>query len=171
MECDLCGSRNVQRREIEGNLLEECQLCGNLQGDDEAVALIEDLRAGRERGLDDEIIPLVSVLESIGAFRIVQASGGDAGRSELPYVFLALAHGETSYIERLLRSLEMANRDMTHLWLIELSLQHGVVYILRPRFWKPPASITQEEIRDAQADLRILSRRLRRDLSLSWWRV
>ena len=63
MECDVCGSRNVTRKDIEGGLLEECNLCGNLQGDDEAVARVEDLRSGRDRGLDDEVIPLVAALE------------------------------------------------------------------------------------------------------------
>lgn len=55
MECDACGSKNVTRRKVEGWLLEECNLCGNLQGDDDAVARVEELRSGRERGLDDQI--------------------------------------------------------------------------------------------------------------------
>ena len=74
MECDVCGSRNVARREIEGLLLEECGLCGNLQGDDEAVARVTELRDGRERGLDDAVIPLVAVLESADVFHIEQAT-------------------------------------------------------------------------------------------------
>ena len=60
---------------------------------------------------------------------------------------------------------------MRHLrWLIELSLQHEIVYILRPRFWKSAEEITPEEIRQARDDLQVLARRLRRDLALSWWR-
>ena len=163
MECDVCGSRNVTRRDIEGGLIEECNLCGNLQGDDKAVAHIEEMRAGRERGLDDEVIPLVAVLEGTGVFHIVQAS------VRPPEILFGLKQTDTRYIERLLRSIELANRETTLRWLIELSLQHEVVYDLRPRFWRPPADITETDIEAARRDLPVLARRLRRDLSLSWW--
>jgi hypothetical protein len=170
MECDDCGSHNVSRREVEGFLLEECNLCGHLQGDDEAVDLVEELHRGRARGLDDAVIPLVSVIESAGVFRLVQASGGEPRRIEWPYVFFTLTKNDTRYIERLLRSLEHANRETRMRWLIELTLQKEVVYVLRPRFWKSPADITPDEIRNARSDLAVLARRLRRDLGLSWWR-
>ena len=169
MECDVCGSHNVTRREIEGYLLFECDLCGAIEGDDQAVQRIEELRAGRERGLDDEIIPLVAVLESAKVFKVVQASAGEPARKEWPYIFFSLTRDDTTYIERLLRSLELANRRTAKRWLIELSLQHEIIYILRPRFWKSPADITGEEIRIARRDLMLLAERLRRDLSLSWW--
>jgi hypothetical protein len=81
-----------------------------------------------------------------------------------------LSRNDARYIERLLRSLELANRQTRLRWLIELSLQHEIVYILRPRFWQPPHRITPEEFATAKADMSILARRLRRDLLLSWWR-
>jgi len=170
MECEVCGSRNTTRTEVEGYLLYECNLCGNLQGDDEAAERIEELRRGRDRGLDDEVIALVSVLESAGVFRVTQCSAGAPERREWPYLFFTLLRSDTSWIEKLLRSIELANRETTKRWLIELSLQHGIVYILRPRFWKNPSDITPEEIRVARADLSVLAERLRRDLALSWWR-
>ena len=170
MECDVCGSRNVTRKDIEGGLLEECNLCGNLQGDDEAVARVEDLRSGRDRGLDDEVIPLVAALESTNLFQVVQASAGDPKRNAAPSIFFHLVKSDTRYIERLLRSVELANRKTRLRWLIELSLQKEIVYILRPRFWKSPADITPTDLVVARKDLRVLAERLRRDLELSWWR-
>ena len=170
MECDVCGSHNVSRRRIEDALVEECNLCGNLQGDDDAVQTINDLRTGRTRGLDDAIIPLVYVLEGAHVFRVVKATAGWAEGGEPPALFFTLTQNDTIHVERLLRSLELANRE-THLrWLIELSLQHEIVYILRPRFWKPAEEISPEEIRLARSDLQVLASRLRRDLALSWWR-
>ena len=71
MECEVCGSTNIARREFDGHVLDECGLCGNLQGDDKSVALVQEMRAGRERGLDDEVIPLVSVLESADVFQVL----------------------------------------------------------------------------------------------------
>ena len=170
MECDVCGSRNVSRHDVEGVLLEECNLCGNLQGDDEAVSHIENLRNGRARGLDDEIIPLVAVLEVVHAIRIVHASAGIPDQGEPPHVFFALVKNDTRPIERILKSVELANRETKLRWVLELSLQHEIVYMLRPRFLKPPRDITRAEIREARKDLPLLARRLKRDQSLSWWR-
>jgi hypothetical protein len=170
MECEVCGSRNVTRRTIEGHLLEECNLCGNLQGDDVAAGLVEELRRGRERGLDEEVIPLVSILESSGVFEVTHSSAGRSGGGESPHVLFRLTKNDTVWLERLLRSLEMVNRRTRFRWLVELTLQHHLLYILRPRFWKPPPEITPEEITLARADLPLIAAALRRDLSLSWWK-
>lgn len=170
MECDSCGSHNVKRREIEGHLLFECDLCGEMSGDDAAVTAIETLRRGRARGLDDEVIPLVEVLEDTGAFRLIHASAGWKEKGEAPSILLASTRDELRGIERLLRSIEMANRETKLRWLVELALQQTVVFILRPRFFKAPTDITPAEIDVARADMAILARCLRRDTSLSWWR-
>ena len=171
MECDVCGSHNVSRRSVEGFLLEECNLCGNLQGDDEAVQRVEVLRRGRERGLEDQAIPIVAALEESGCFRVVKASAGDPSANEPPSVLFALTKGDLRHIERLLKSIELANRETRLRWLVELSLQKEIVYILRPRFWMPPAHVSPEDIRVARKDLAVLGERLRRDLGLSWWRA
>lgn len=170
MECDVCGSRNVSRREVEGHLLFECNLCGDLAGDDKAIAFVEELRAGRERGLEDEVIPLVTVLEQTGFFEVVQATAGSPARHEAPVVLFRLTKSDTRPIENLLRSLELANRETRLRWLVELSLQQTIVFSLRPRFWRPPADVAPEDLRVARKDLSVLAARLRRDLALSWWR-
>ena len=54
--------------------------------------------------------------------------------------------------------------------LVELTLQHAVVFVLRPRFFKAPHEVTSQEIDRTREDLRTLARRLRRDVGLSWWR-
>ena len=170
MACETCGSHNVTRREVEGHLLFECNLCGALEGDDAAIEHIELLRRGRERGFDDAITPLALTLESAEVFRIVQATGGDPRRNEAPSVMFRLTKNDTSYIEKLLRSIELANRKTKLRWLVELTLQNTIVYILRPRFWRPPSDIAPEDIEMAMRDLDRLARQLKRDLALSWWR-
>jgi hypothetical protein len=159
----------MSRREIEGQWLAECNLCGELQGDEEAIARVVELRTGRERGLDDEVIPLVAALEGTGVFRVVQASAGAPRENLSPSVLFRLTRNDVTCLESLLRSIEHANRDTRLRWLVELSLQHEVVYILRPRFWKPPAHLAPEDIEVARKDLATLAHRLRRDLGLSWW--
>ena len=74
-------------------------------------------------------------------------------------------------VERLLKSIELANRETHTRWLIELALQQSVVFILRPRFYKPPQDITPAEVEASRSDLGILARCLRRDVGLSWWRT
>jgi hypothetical protein len=170
VECEACGSRNVARRRIEGRLLEVCELCGNLQGDDEAVEHVEEIRRCRARGFDDYVLPLVAALERTGVIEVTHASGGNLDTGESPHVFFRLTRGETIHLERLLRSIELSNRETKLRWLIELSLQHSLVYILRPRFWKRPHEITKEEILLARNDLPLLARNLRRDAELSWFR-
>ena len=53
---------------------------------------------------------------------------------------------------------------------MECSLQRGLLFILRPRFWKPVLDITPADIEEARPDLLLLGQALRRDVSLSWWR-
>lgn len=126
---------------------------------------------GRARGLDDRVIPLVTALESSGVFRLQSASAGDPRRNEPPYVLLALTKSDTAWLERLLRSLEIANRETRLRWLVELTLQRGIACLLRPRFYKSPSDLTPEDLDAAQRDLLVLGKSFRRDLGLSWWGV
>ncbi len=164
MECDACGSHNVLQRTIEEHLVEECQLCGHLQGDDAAVRAIEELQDGRERGFDDAVIPLVHALESTEVFRVVRASPAPGALRESPQVLFRLDKGETAYLEHLMRAIEFSNRTTKRRWIVELSLQHELLYVLKPRFMKPPTDVTPAEIEQACADLPRLARSLRRDL-------
>jgi hypothetical protein len=81
-----------------------------------------------------------------------------------------VAEGGLSDVENLLTSLEMANRSTKRRWVVELSLQRGLLFILRPRFWKAILDISPEDIREAHADLSLLARTIGRDVQLSWWR-
>jgi len=169
--CDVCGGHRVAPREIEGLSVGECGLCGALQGDDDVVALVERRREARRRGLDPRIEPLVRALESVPAFRVAQAGAGDPALGEYPHVFLRAGRDGLPFLERLLTSLEMANRETKRRWVVELTLQHGLLFILRPRFWKAVADITDLDIREAQGDLEVLGRVLGRDVRLAWWQA
>jgi hypothetical protein len=169
--CDVCGGYRVVPREIDGVAVGECGLCGALQGDDDAVALVERRREARRRGLDPRMEPLVRALESVGAFRVAQSGGGDPDLREYPYVFLRVGRDGIPFLERLLTSLEMANRETKRRWVVELALQHGMLFILRPRFWKAVRDITEQDIREAQGDLEVLGRVLGRDVRLAWWQA
>lgn len=167
--CEACGNRRLVPKTIEGVELLECELCEELQGDDAQVALAEERREGRDRGFDGRIYPLVKALERVPTFKVSGADPGGADRTEYPYVFLRLAPGGLAHLERLLTSLEMANRETRRRWVVEASLQRGLLFILRPRFWKLVSQITADDIRESQLDLDVLARILRRDVQLPWW--
>jgi hypothetical protein len=168
--CEECGSRQVRPATVEGVRLLRCDLCGDLRGKDEDVALAALRAEARERGFAPEVYPLVRALESVPTFRIDAASAGREETAEYPFVFLRLEPQGLRDLERLLTSLEMANRTTRRRWVVECSLQRGLLFILRPRFWKAVQAITAQDVREARADLAPLADALARDVTLSWWR-
>lgn len=168
--CEECGSRQVGPARIAGYDLERCALCGHHQGDPRALEVLEAAEAADIRGVDALVYPLVEALERVPTFRVDQASPGTPGTSEYPFVFLRVVAGGLKHLERLLTSLEMANRETHRRWVVECSLQHGLLFILRPRFWKPILEIDEHDVREARLDLPILARILARDVELDWWR-
>lgn len=167
--CDECGSSQVAEAEVEGVAVGLCALCGHVQGDEERVARVRDRREAAERGFDPVVFPLVRALEAVPSFRVSGASAGRVGGGEYPYVFLRVASDGLADVERLLTSLEMANRGTKRRWVVECSLQRGMLFILRPRFWKPVLDITAQDIAEARADLPLLAKAIERDVNLSWW--
>lgn len=169
--CEACGSRRVVPRVVEGVELLVCELCEALHGDDAAIELVELRREARDRGFDPDVYGLVRALERVPTFRVAGAEAGDPVRHEYPFVFLRLEPGGLEHMERLLTSLEMANRETKRRWVVETTLQRGLLFVLRPRFWKRVSEITAEDIREARRDLEILARTLARDVALPWWGV
>jgi ribosomal protein L28 len=168
--CDECGSRQIERSLMEEVEVEVCQLCGNIQGDGLNVSEARERIEARERGFQPAVYPLVKALESVPTFKVVQASAGRPERAEYPFVFIRVKEGGLIDLERLLTSMEMANRTTKRRWVVELTLQRGLLFIFRPRFWKPVLDISAEDIGEARADLPILARTILRDVGLSWWR-
>ena len=134
------------------------------------VAQAEERIEARERGFQPEIYPLVKALEAVPTFRVKAASAGRVERAEFPFVFLRVKEGGLRDVEHLLTSLEMANRSTMRRWVVECTLQRGLLFILRPRFWKPVLDISAKDITECRADLPVLSKALQRDVHLNWWR-
>lgn len=169
--CEECGNSQVAPDLVEGVEVLVCQLCGAVQGDGEEVRAARQRAEARERGYAPEVYPLVLALESVPTFKVATASAGGAKRHEYPFVFLRVKEpGGLTDLERLLTSLEMANRSTRRRWVVELSLQRGLLFILRPRFWKPVQEIDAEDIAESRADLPVLAECIRRDVGLGWWR-
>jgi hypothetical protein len=52
---------------------------------------------------------------------------------------------------------------------VECTLQRGLLFVLRPRFWKAVLEIDERDIREAREDFKLLAEILARDVKLSWW--
>lgn len=167
--CEECGSHQVEARFVEGVEVEECGLCGHVQGAPEQVALVSERVEAARSGYNSIVFPLVKALDEVPTFRVETASAGRAETSEYPFVFLRLEPGGLQDLERLLTSLEMANQATKRRWVIECALQHGLLFILRPRFWKAVLEINETDIREARGDLKLLAEVISRDVKLSWW--
>jgi hypothetical protein len=169
-ECEECGSHQVASVVLEGSRVERCALCDHLQGDATTIARLERRREATERGFHATVYPLVRALEGVPTFTVSAASAGRPETTEYPFVFLRLAPEGLRDLERLLTSLEMANRSTKRRWVVECSLQRGLLFILRPRFWKPVLEINERDILEARDDLELLADVLARDVKLGWWK-
>lgn len=167
--CEVCGSHQIEIATISGEQVEVCGLCGEIHGDPDARRREEDRQEAEDRGVDPLVYPLVRALERVPKFRVEQASAGRPGTPEYPFLFLRLAAGALPHLESLLTSLEMANRTTRRRWVVECTLQRGLLFILRPRFWKPILEINAEDVREARQDLPILAQTIGRDVALGWW--
>ena len=170
MVCEVCGSTQMAPVVVDETELQECGLCGHLQGDAAAVEKIELRREAEERGFHRLVYPLVRALETVPTWRVSAASAGDLDTCEYPFVFLRLEPEGLQDLEHLLTSLEMANRNTVRRWVVECALQRGLLFIVRPRFWKAIQDIDRRDIEECRADLGHLAEAVRRDVRLSWWR-
>jgi hypothetical protein len=154
----------------EGVAVLQCRLCDHVQGEPDSVARIVERREADERGFSPIVYPLVKALEMVPTFRVPAASAGRAQTSEFPFVFLRLDAGGLRDLEHLLTSLEMANESTRRRWVVECTLQRGLLFILRPRFWKAVLEIDERDIREAREDFQVLARVIARDVQLAWWK-
>ncbi len=169
MTCEVCGSRQMEPARVLGVDVARCGLCDHVQGDAASIARIDAHQEADARGFHPDVYPLVQALETVPTFHVKATSVGRAETSEFPFVFLRLDAGGLRDLERLLTSLEMANRSTKRRWVVECTLQRGLLFVLRPRFWKPVLEIDATDIREAREDFRVLANILARDVKLSWW--
>lgn len=161
MICDTCGCSNIRHQEIEGYGVAECQVCGALHGDPDVVSRIEEIREGDALQFDREIYPLVRTINMITGFKVIGARHDGPG--DLPYVHFKI-HGPKArvWLEKLMTSLTMANRELPGRWMVEVLLIEGLTFSLTP----VPGSVQRAE---ALVGLELLTRAIRRNMNLSWW--
>jgi hypothetical protein len=167
--CEECGSENVARHHVFGRLIEECRLCGALQGDPADVAAVEEIREAEQLGVEAERVGLMKTLDSIPGVAVERRLSTAAGHALPPALFFAVGRHGLEVLDRLARTLLLASRSMSTPWTIEATHQGRLLFVLRPRpgIVAPPSAAAK--VHPLVRDLGILRDALRRDLNLPWW--
>lgn len=168
--CEVCGNHQLSSVDEGERSLWRCELCEHLHGSADVLERVALRDEADERGIHPLVFPLVKALETVPTFRVAQASAGRPDASEYPFVFLRVSEGGLGDVEHLLTSLELANRATLRRWVVECALQRGLLFIVRPRFWKAIQDITPDDVAECRADLQHLADAVARDVRLSWWR-
>ena len=166
--CEECGSHDVKRDHLYGALVEECGLCGHLQGAPADVERVSEIREAESLGVAPQLIGFLRTLESIPGVSVERRLSTAASHSEPPAVYVALTRHPLELLDRLARTLLLASRRTSTLWMLEATHQGRLLFVIRPRN-APPAG--PAAVRALTSDLGLLRDALRRDLKLAWWEI
>ena len=98
-------------------MLEECGLCGHVQGDPRAVAVLHEQRAAEELGISVELLGLLDALEAIPGVVVERSLSQVPADLAPPAIFFQLRERALEVLDRLTRSLVLARRRLHHLWI------------------------------------------------------
>ena len=156
MVCENCGSHNIKEKAIEAHRVIECQVCGYLHGDQDAIQKIKELKEAKDLSIDPVIYPLYKTINSVPTFHIEYSCSGYPHEKVPPYISINVSQGNLKHLEKLAEALVEANKKTKIHWMLEASFQRKLVFILKPNFYHDPYKISAEQITLAQKDLEVL---------------
>ena len=170
VRCDECGNHDVTREVVSGVVVEECGLCGNLQGDPVAVQRVKDVRHAEALGVSLGLWGLLRVMDALPGLKVDQGlSTMVADRPVPPAVFFTLRANALELLDRLTRSLLLVCRRTSTLWTVEATHQGRLLFVLRPRLFHPADVLSTQESAQLENDVELLRDALERDRALDWW--
>lgn len=169
--CEECGSTDIHRRELFGLVVDECGLCEHLQGDDAIVEKVLGLRRAQSMGVSPDLLGLIEVLQAIPGLSVEQGLSLVSGAEMPPSLFFTLSAHPLEVLDRLARSLELARRRTSTLWILEVAHQNKLMFVLRPRLFSLPREWGEVDALALRRDLGVLRDALERDTQLPWWRL
>ncbi|NUM34714.1 MAG: hypothetical protein HUU50_09230 [Candidatus Brocadiae bacterium] len=160
MNCKNCGSSNVTETIVEGYTVKECQVCGHLHGSQEVLQKIEEIKKAKETGIDPIIYPLHSLFQKISNLKIEYSCPGFPKEKIAPYISFIIADPRLKSLEQIAEAVIQANKKTTVKWMLEVTFQKQLLYILKPNFHHDPYHISVEQISISQKDIEILAREI-----------
>ncbi|MCR4318081.1 MAG: hypothetical protein NUW37_17185 [Planctomycetes bacterium] len=169
MRCDICGNNTVERTKIEGFVVDECSVCGEIVADPETLETIETIREAVQLGIEPEIYPLVKVLNKLPGFETFSSCEGHPVEGLKPNVMFRITEGGLESLRRLLTSLKLANREIRGHWVIEAELQPDLCFVLKPKIEPRYDERWKGDIIKFQRDVKTLVNCFERDRHLAIW--
>lgn len=169
--CMECGAQAVVRKLLDGQPIDECELCGALFGNPDAIQHIEDQRDANTLGIDPIIFPLVRELDAIRGVRCFESHGGEPVMKTPPFVKFRIGVAEAmSILESIVTSLALSNMQTFGNWHLEVISAGQVGFELRPKLPANPEmhEVFSDRTRD---DVPILAKNLSNHKKLRWWRA
>jgi len=166
MNCKSCGNSNVVENIIEGYSVKECQVCGDLHGSADILKKIDEIKKAKEMGIDPIIYPLHSLLQKIPNLKIEYSCPGFPKEKIAPYISFSFADAKLDSLQKLAEALIQANKNTKVHWMIEVTFQKQLLYIIKPNFHHDPYHISVEQISISQKDIEVLAKEIEDKFSI-----
>lgn len=143
-------------------IVDECELCGHIEGDADSLARIELIREARRLGVDPAVYPIVRSMGRLPGVKVVASSEGDEAKHMAPFVqYILVGASALGSLERIVAEVALFNRGSSRIyWVVEVEYQRQMTFDLKAGFRKGRPDIGPDEVVEARNDLRLLASRL-----------
>lgn len=166
-DCVVCGNHAVATSMVDGEIVKECEVCGNLSGDPDTVELVELQREAEGLGVSVHSFPLAQFIDNLPGVKLQGDSGGERSKGKLPFIAFELTDHRTFQLENLGQALRLMRAELECDWKIEFTFEYELGFELRPRTTDKPGL---EQVEAARRDLNRIWRRLQGFKGLAWWK-
>jgi hypothetical protein len=164
-ECLACGNHAVATVMVDGEIVKECEFCGELRGTPEVIELMELQREAEGLGVSIHTFPLAQFIDNLPGVKLQGDGGGDEARGLLPFIAFELVDHRTGQLENIGQGLRLLRAELECEWKIEFTFEYEMGFELRPRGTGKP-----DQVDAARRDLLHIWRKLQTFKGLGWWK-
>lgn len=165
--CPACGNHAVATAHVEGEIVKECEICGNVEGPPDTVELIQLQRESDGLGVSKHSYPLAQFVDALPGVKLQGDSGGDREAGRMPFIAFELTDHRTWQLENIGQGLRLLRGELEREWSIEFTFEYELGFELRPRTVGP---VTESDVISARRDLILIWRRMQGYKGLGWWK-
>ncbi|MCA8916710.1 MAG: hypothetical protein KDB90_15060 [Planctomycetes bacterium] len=167
-DCVVCGNHAVETTLVDGEIVKECEVCGNLSGSPEVVELMELQREAEGLGVSIYSFPLAQFIDGLPGVKLQGDSGGERSAGRLPFIAFELIDHRSYQLENIGQSLRLLRGELECEWKIEFTFEYELGFELRPRGKKEQP--LEQQVEAARRDMIKIWRRLQSFKGLAWWK-
>jgi hypothetical protein len=167
-DCIVCGNHAVTTSIVDGEIIKECEVCGDLKGTPAVIELMELQREAEGLGVSIYTFPLAQFIDSLPGVKLQGDSGGDKAKGQLPFIAFELTDHRTGQLENIGQGLRLLRGEFECEWKIEFTFEYELGFELRPRASANKPKV--ELVEAARRDLIHIWRKLQAFKGLGWWK-